>query len=95
MSDQGIRLYDPTAATPALSVPLAPRLSSPVGTRPGILDNGKPNAGTLLRAVVDTLCQPHDRGDLVTGRMPIYAPVAPEVVEALASCSFVLVGSAD
>ncbi len=51
MSAQGFRLYDPTAEPCVVTGRLVPRL----GKRAGILDNGKPNAGTLMLAVTKTL----------------------------------------
>ena len=90
-----IRLYDPTAQPPSHAGELAPRLGDLRGSRPGILDNGKPNAGTLMRAVIDVLRTRFGAGEVSIGRMPIYEPPSPEVVDLLARCSFVVAGSAD
>lgn len=95
MSDKGIRLYDPTADPPAASWTLAPRVASLAGTRPGILDNGKPNAGILMQAVAKALAERCGAGEPVTGRMPIYGPPPAEVLDRLAERDFVIVGSAD
>jgi hypothetical protein len=95
MSTPGIRLYDPTAAPRALSVPLAPRLASLAGTRAGILDNGKANAGTLMLAVTRILQERYGVGDVVKRNKPVAGPPAPEILEALSQCDFTLVGSAD
>ena len=55
MTDKGDLLYDPTAEPRILAAGLAPRLASLEGTRAGILDNSKANAGTLMLAVVERL----------------------------------------
>ena len=95
MSRPGIVLYDPTAEPRAAAASLAPRLASLAGTRAGILDNGKANAGTLMLAVVERLKERYGVTDVVKREKPVAGPPRPEVVEALAACDFVLVGSAD
>ena len=95
MSRPGIVLYDPTAEPRAVAASLAPRLASLAGTRAGILDNGKANAGTLMLAVVERLRERYGVTDVVKRLKPVAGPPKPEVVEALAACDFVLVGSAD
>ena len=55
MSEKGELLYDPTAEPRILAAGLAPRRASLEGTRAGILDNSKANAGTLMLAVVQRL----------------------------------------
>jgi hypothetical protein len=95
MENPGIVLYDPTAEPRTVAVPLAPRLASLSGARAGILDNGKANAGTLMLAVVDRLKAQYGVTDVVKREKPVAGPPAPEIVEALAGCDFVLVGSAD
>jgi hypothetical protein len=95
MSESGITLYDPTAEPRAADAQLAPRLASLAGTRAGILDNGKANAGTLMLAVVDRLRERYGVAGVVKREKPVAGPPRPEVVEALSACDFVLVGSAD
>ena len=95
MTTPGIRLYDPTAEPRAVAAALAPRLRSLAGTRAGILDNGKANAGTLMLAVIDRLKERYGVAEVVKREKPVAGPPAPEIVEALAACDFVLVGSAD
>jgi hypothetical protein len=95
MTSPGIVLYDPTAEPRTVTTPLAPRLASLQGTRAGILDNGKANAGTLMLAVVDRLKERYGVTDVVKRDKPVAGPPRPEVVDALAQCDFVLVGSAD
>ena len=95
MTAEGIRLYDPTAEPRLVAARLAPRLPSLAGTRLGILDNGKANAGTLMVAVVDRLKERYGVTEVVKREKPVAGPPAPEIVEALSSCDFVLVGSAD
>ncbi len=91
----GIRLYDPTAEPRATHVTLAPRLASLAGTRAGILDNGKANAGTLMLAIVDRLKARYGVREVIKREKPVAGPPKPEVVDALAQCDFVLAGSAD
>jgi hypothetical protein len=91
-----ITLYDPTAEPRAIAATLAPRLTTLAGKRAGILDNGKANAGVLMLAVVDRLRERYGLADGVVKReKPVAGPPKPEVVDALAQCDFVLVGSAD
>jgi hypothetical protein len=95
MSARGITLYDPTAEPRAVTVKLARRLTSLSGTRAGILDNGKANAGALMLAVVERLKQRYGVADVIKRQKPVAGPPAPEVVADLSTCDFVLVGSAD
>lgn len=95
MSTQGIRLYDPTAEPRAVAATLAPRLASLAGTRAGILDNGKANAGTLMLAVTRILQERHGVAAVVKRDKPVAGPPAPEILTALEECDFALVGSAD
>ena len=95
MSPERIRLYDPTAQARTAPATLAPRLESLAGKRVGILDNGKPNAGTLMLAVAKVLQERYGAGEIVKREKPIAGPPAPEILEALSECDFALVGSAD
>ena len=95
MTHPGFVLYDPTAEPRAVASPLAPRLASLGGKRAGILDNGKANAGTLMLAIVDHLRERYGVTEVVKREKPVAGPPRPEVVDALAQCDFVLVGSAD
>ena len=95
MSAPGITLYDPTAERRNLAVPLAPRLASLAGTRAGILDNGKANAGTLMLAVTRILTARYGVAEVVKRDKPVAGPPAPEILAALSECDFALVGSAD
>lgn len=95
MSTRGIRLYDPTAEPRAVAARLAPRLASLAGTRAGILDNGKANAGTLMLAVTRILQERYGVADVVKRDKPVAGPPAPEILAALSGCDFALVGSAD
>jgi len=65
MSADGIRLYDPTAQPRVIAAKLAPRLESLAGTRIGILDNGKANAGVLMLAVTKILQERYGVGEIV------------------------------
>jgi hypothetical protein len=95
MTTSPIILYDPTAEPRTVPTPLAPRLASLAGTRAGILDNGKANAGTLMLAVVERLKERYGVRDVIKREKPVAGPPAPEIVDALSACDFVLVGSAD
>ena len=95
MSTRGIRLYDPTAEPRAVAARLAPRLASLAGTRAGILDNGKANAGTLMLAVTRILQERYGVAEVVKRDKPVAGPPAPEILAALSGCDFALVGSAD
>ena len=95
MSSAGITLYDPTADARTVTVKLARRLTSLAGTRAGILDNGKANAGTLMLAVAKTLQERYGAGEIVKRDKPVAGPPSPETLEALAQCDLTLVGSAD
>jgi hypothetical protein len=95
MSTDGIRLYDPTAEPRGVAARLAPRLGSLAGTRVGILDNGKANAGTLMLAVTRILQERYGVTEVVKREKPVAGPPRPEVLEALSECDFALVGSAD
>jgi hypothetical protein len=95
MSQGDIILYDPTAEPRVVATPLAPRLASLAGTRAGILDNGKANAGTLMLAVVERLRERYGVAEAIKREKPVSGPPAPEIVAALSTCDFVLVGSAD
>ncbi len=95
MSTEGIRLYDPTAEPRDVAAQLAPRLASLAGTRAGILDNGKANAGTLMLAVTRVLQERYGVTEVVKREKPVAGPPSPEILAALSQCDFTLVGSAD
>jgi hypothetical protein len=95
MSTEGIRLYDPTAEPRAIDARLAARLGSLAGTRVGILDNGKANAGTLMLAVARILQERYGVTEVVKREKPVAGPPKAEVLDALSQCDFALVGSAD
>jgi hypothetical protein len=95
MSEGGITLYDPTAEPRRINAKLARRLNTLVGTRAGILDNGKANAGTLMLGVVQRLRERYGVTDVMKRQKPVAGPPAPEIVTDLSTCDFVLVGSAD
>ena len=74
MNAEGFRLYDPTAEPRAVAARLAPRLTSLAGTRVGILDNGKPNAGPLMLAVATILRERHGVREVVKRDKPVGGP---------------------
>jgi hypothetical protein len=95
MSQDEHVLYDPTAEPRILASGLAPRLQSLEGKRAGILDNRKANAGTLMRAVVERLKERYGVRDVVKREKGIAGAPSPDILAALTTCDFVLVGSAD
>jgi len=95
MSTEGFRLYDPTAEPRVIDARLAARLGSLTGTRVGILDNGKANAGTLMLAVARILQERYGVTEVVKREKPVAGPPKAEVLDALSQCDFALVGSAD
>jgi hypothetical protein len=95
MKRSGLVLYDPTAEPRPAAAELAPRLPSLAGTRAGILDNGKANAGTLMLAVVARLKERYGVRDVVKREKGIAGPPSPSIMADLTKCDFVLVGSAD
>jgi hypothetical protein len=92
MSQEEHVLYDPTAEPRILATGLAPRLASLEGKRVGILDNSKANAGTLMLAVAERLKEQYD---VVKREKGIAGAPSPDILAALTTCDFVLVGSAD
>lgn len=90
-----VTVYDPTADPRAADAALAPRLATLRGRRAGILDNGKQNAGLLMLAIAERLRASHGVADVVKREKPVAGPPSPAVLEDLARCDFVLVGSAD
>ena len=94
MTDEQI-LYDPTAEPRILASGLAPRLASLEGKRAGILDNSKANAGTLMLAVPARLKEKYGVTDVVKREKGIAGAPSPDILAALTTCDFVLVGSAD
>ena len=94
-STPGIILYDPTAEPRTVATPLAPRLASLAGTRAGILDNGKANAGTLMLAVAKILQERYGAGEVVKRDKGVAGPPSPEILDTLSKCDLALVGSAD
>jgi hypothetical protein len=83
-------------AMPAEST-LAPRLSSLLGKRVGLLDNSKSKADRLLDAVATILQAQYGFTDIVRRRKPSASkPADPQVVDELAkTCDLVIVGVGD
>ena len=95
MSQEEHVLYDPTAEPRVVQTGLAPRLVSLEGKRVGILDNSKANAGTLMLAVAQRLKEKYGVREVVKREKGIAGPPSPDILAALTTCDFVLVGSAD
>jgi len=95
MSGDEMVLYDPTAEPRIRAAGLAPRLQSLEGKRAGILDNSKANAGTLMLAVVERLKERYGVREVIKREKGIAGAPNPDILAALTTCDFVLVGSAD
>ncbi len=95
MTSRKIIVYDPTAEPRSAGVTLAPRLATFEGTRVGILDNGKPNAGVLMLAVAERLRSAHGVAEIVKREKPVAGPPSAQALDDLARCDFALVGSSD
>jgi hypothetical protein len=95
MSGDEMVLYDPTAEPRILQTGLAPRLASLEGKRAGILDNTKANAGTLMLAVVERLKERYGVREVIKREKGIAGAPNSDILAALTTCDFVLVGSAD
>ena len=75
---------------------MAPRPASLRGLRPGILENSKPNAQTLMEAWVDGLRETTELGELTIGHKAVTTPPSRQTLDLLqANCDFVLVGTGD
>jgi predicted GTPase len=91
-----IRVYDPTAESSVRGSQLAPRLPDLEGRVVGILDNGKANAGVLMRAIADHLRRHYGLRDVVVRTKPVAGPASPETIRVFKEqADFVLAGSAD
>lgn len=92
-----IEIVVPTGDVSPQIFPLSPRLTTLEGVTLGILDNAKPNADVLLRAVAGELRRLYGVGRIVSFSKNISGvPAAPGVLGALENeCAVVLTGSGD
>ena len=90
-------LVDPTTQPLVSSFAGAPRLKDLKGRRVGLLDDSKPNAGELLRALADLLKEEYGVADVVYHRKPTASrPAAPEVIAQMGGeCDFAIVAVGD
>jgi hypothetical protein len=95
MSGKEVTLYDPTAEPRILAAGRAPRLADLRGKKIAILDNSKANAGTLMLAVARRLQERYGAGEVVKREKGIAGAPSPTILDALTTCDFALVGSAD
>ena len=95
MSGKDVTLYDPTAEPRILAAGRAPRLADLRGKKIAILDNSKANAGTLMLAVARRLQERYGAGEIIKREKAIAGPPSPTILDALSTCDFALVGSAD
>lgn len=74
----------------------APPLATLTGKQAGFLDNRKGNADVLLAAVRDRLAERYELAGTTTQSKWIYsAPAAPDVLDSLATCDFVVTAIGD
>jgi hypothetical protein len=92
-----MEILDPAGAAAVSSRPLAPRRASLDGVVIGLLDNSKPNAGTLLARVAALLVEGAGAHGMHVWRKPGSAmPARSEVLDEISAlCAVVLTGSAD
>ena len=91
-----ITVLSPTAHVAVREASAAARPSSLAGLRPGILENRKANARTLMEAMVEGLRGRVELGELTVGSKPVAGPPAESTVASLREgADFLLIGSCD
>ena len=91
-----VRVFDPSGHVRVVEVEAAARPASLDGLRPGILENGKPNARVVMEAMVEGLRGRAALGALAVGSKPVSGPPSRRTFEHLREhADFVLVGSSD
>jgi hypothetical protein len=91
-------LLDPTGASErAVDTTLAPRLRSLRGLTAGLVENGKPNAATLLSETARELREWHGIRDVVLYQKSYFGtPVEETLIQKiLHNCDFVVAGIGD
>jgi hypothetical protein len=90
-----LQIVNPTAPEPALVVGSG-GLSRLVGSRVGVLENGKQHAELLLTTIAEELRARHGVELATVTHKSVAAAAPPEVIDELVSeADWVLVGSAD
>ena len=91
-----VQVLSPLAHVAVREASAAVRPASLVGLRPGILENRKANARTLMEAMVDGLRERVELGELTVGSKPVAGPPSDSTIEALRNrADFLLIGSCD
>lgn len=89
-------LLDPTDRPEEPARRPAPPLETLEGLRGGFLDNRKGNADVILEAVRQRLADGYGMTDaMVRSKWVFSAPAAPEIIDALAQCDFVVTAVGD
>jgi hypothetical protein len=90
------KLVDPAGVSRPPVKPLASRLETLAGARLGLLDNAKPNADAILGAIADRLLAEQGVAEVVRFRKRNPGMGAPaQVLDSLAGCDAVLLGTSD
>lgn len=91
-----VQVLSPLAHVAVREASAAARPASLVGLRPGILENRKANARTLMEAMVDGLRERVELGELAVGSKPVAGPPSDSTIDALRNgADFLLIGSCD
>jgi hypothetical protein len=93
-SDGKVRVLDPSGYVQTKALRLAPRLESLHGKTVGLLDDGLPNANTMLDRIAQLLQETHGVASVVNRRKPNLSAPAPKALfeELKAQVDFVVVG---
>ncbi len=90
-----MKILSPVRDAPATPKALARRPASLRGARVGVLDNSKPNAGTLLGRVAELLVERHGARTVSSWQKPGSSRPATVVDEIAGAVDVVLTGSGD
>lgn len=91
-----VQVLSPLAHVAVREASAAVRPASLAGLRPGILENRKANARTLMEAMVDGLRERVELGELTVGSKPVAGPPSDSTIDALRNgADFLLIGSCD
>ena len=91
-----VEVLSPLAHVAVREASAAARPASLAGLRPGILENRKANARTLMEAMVDGLRERVELGELTVGSKPVAGPPSDSTIDALRNgADFLLIGSCD
>jgi hypothetical protein len=91
----GLDFLEPVPPSVVEELPLAPRLAGLGGSRVGLLDNQKANAGMLLAHVGDELSRRHPDVELVVDTKIATSAAPDAVMDHLRRCDAVILAIAD